>query len=815
MVVSTPPGVEGAVDVTVLNGLAEVVAADAFEYRSGDTRANPDLPSVTAPIVFGAFRNFVDQNDALIAQALVGRSTFTSSFSGNFTLTEFTSTELAPAIATFQHSGTTFQAPESLARAFLLLVTGTNALSDVSGESAGNFFRGFTNEENGVNLGATAFGPACFFPEPTGMQVSTVARTYWVNGIEANIGQGSVRQKAGWLELDDSLEGSATLLAHGRDFAGTAFDLGHETWDIAFTLGANGAFQGTRTSGDSTEPLTGRFSAGAELGFLIQDGSDDTLAFYLLTPIQHGVESGAFGGWIGGSLRHEIADDGLGGQESAFESGTTRGLIAKTATGSSELAFDRATRVTQSDPEGSFSEDVGARELDVSPSGRIFDGPDLAGFVNTSDGILLGTGQFPNECLLDGGVDRPIVLAGATFRESRKSLDSLSPARKQIAIEAKFHETATIHQQELGTDLFDVTLDPATPPTVTGVTVPLAGTIPALEAATITGFHKSTVRDDTGTVTTTRGDPPHWGVEVGYSFVDDTLDLFVTQITQANGRFAGAELPRWVGSGTLGNDGQVAVLRGNDEFLGDGLVFLVANSGTALVEPNYLVTAVGLAFEPNEGGLSGVTSARTELEFVGNGTVAVTRDSVTKSEDGSFASASSAGLGLNTAPSGQSIRINIPNGRNPDREWETFWTSTGDAFVGIDDTPGTDTVELVLGIRPAISGSFVDDDRNLIVLELDPQLSRATTQQLQLLPRSGPLLTGEIFSSRRDAGYALLPGQSFFTTTPVNTFQGEADVPIVDQGIVLKFLFNQRDEAAGQQELNILVTPRIIHSIDS
>ena len=74
---------------------------------------------------------------------------------------------------------------------------------------------------------------------------------------------------AGWLELDDSLGGSATLLSHGRDFDGAAFDLGHETWDIGFTLSPNGTFQGTRTTAESTEPLAGRFSAGAELGFLL------------------------------------------------------------------------------------------------------------------------------------------------------------------------------------------------------------------------------------------------------------------------------------------------------------------------------------------------------------------------------------------------------------------------------------------------------------------------------------------------------------------------------------------------------------------
>jgi hypothetical protein len=804
MVVATPEGAEGSVDVTVRNGPAsQVVVANAFEYVIKDARINPSLPSPLTTIVFGAFRNFVDEDDGFTAQALTGRSTFTSFDQGNFTLTDFTTTELAPQVVTRQRSGASFQSNESLAKAFLLFDS-VNQTSD--------FIRGFTNEENGVSLGATAFGPACFFAEPSNVPIDAAVGSYWVNGFEANIGLNTLRQKAGWIELDASLAGSASFMTHEREYDGASFGLSSEKWRLNYNLTATGSFTATRFIGDDTDNLSGSFNDGADFGFLTHTDKDGTIGYYLLTRIEHGVESAGFGGWTGGYLEHEIADEGAG-DESFFESGAYRGLIGGTAEGSSRLAFNRATRLSPSNTDGCFSEYVGAVNLDVSPSGRMFSDDNLVGYVSVYDGILLATGSFPNECVQDAATDRPMVIGGATFRESRQSHLSLDsePVRKQVSIEAKLLEVGTTHYQEVGTDYFDVTLDVDAPPTVGGVDFSLAGTIPELEAATITGVHKSTVRDESGAVATVRGDPPAYGVRMGFTFIDDTLDLFATEITEA-GRFDDATMPRWVGSGTLGDDGQVAALRTSDEFLGDGLIVLVANPGAALTEPNYEMQAVGLAYEPNSGGLSEATSSAADLDFVGNGTVATTVLSHSMAEDGLFSSGSTAGLGLNTAPAGQRMRINIPTGGGPDLEWETVFSPDGSFFAGIDDTPGLDLAGIVLGIRPATSGSFVDDDRALIGLEFDPQISRGTSLQLQLKPRVGSLMTGEIFTSRRDGAHKVLPGQSFVSTTATDVGPGVARVPFVGQIPVLNFFYSEKDDAVGQEDLTLSITPRIVFS---
>jgi len=37
---------------------------------------------------------------------------------------------------------------------------------------------------------------------------------------------------------------------------------------------------------------------------------------------------------------------------------------------------------------------------------------------------------------------------------------------------------------------------------------------------------------------------------------------------------------------------------------------------------------------------------------------------------------------------------------------------------------------------------------------------------------------------------------------------------IIGQIPVLRFLFNERDEAIGHEELSVQITPRIIHSLD-
>ena len=131
-------------------------------------------------------------------------------------------------------------------------------------------------------------------------------------------------------------------------------------------------------------------------------------------------------------------------------------------------------------------------------------------------------------------------------------LRSLEPELEQIALGAKLQETGATRVQEVGTDLFALTLAPDAAPELDGVVVPLAGTIPALEAATLLGVHKRTRRDGTGAVTTTRGLPPAWGAQVGYAFVDDELELFATAVTQAAGRFGGASMPRWLASGGSG-----------------------------------------------------------------------------------------------------------------------------------------------------------------------------------------------------------------------------------------------------------------------
>jgi hypothetical protein len=804
MVVVTPPHAAGAVDVTIRNGAIEVTAVDAFEYRTKDLRANPDLPSPTTPVVFGAFRLFVHFAEGVTAQTLSGRASFEGFDKNGFSLDELTSTEAFPQIVARDRSGTTQESTESLGKAFFL-VDLTNGIAD--------FLRGFTSEANGVSLGATFAGPACFFPEPEDMHVDELVRSYWVNGIETNIGQGTVRQKTGWLELDEELLGSANLLVHGRDLAGTTAEVGAEVWGLQWTLEQNGTFHGLRTIAGAEESLTGRFSAAGDLGFLTLSGADGTLGYYLLTPIQFGIESAAFGGWSGGYVEHEIVDDGLGGQEGSFESGFERRLVGGIELDRTQLDFRRATRRTESsDPGGVFSERVSASELEVSPSGRVFHDDDLVGYVNPRGEIQLTLGEFPNECAFLGGVERALGLGAAVFRDSRKTFLSLEPERTEIALEAKLQEVGATHAQEIGTDVFELTLDPDASPTVDGVLVPLAGTIPALESAALLGTHKRTARDQTGAVTTTRGLPPAWSVEVGYAFVDDELELFATQITQPGGRFDGASMPRWLASGTLGNDGEVASLRGSDEFLGDTLMFLVADRGVQLAAPTLDMEALELSYEP--GTPSSVTSSRTAMSF-GTGTIAATTTTQTKSETGAFTTASTSDFGLLSAPTGQTFRMIVPNGDAPDQEWETFWTPSGDAFFGIDDTPAVDGAGLVLGILPAFfGGSFADDDRVLIGIELDPESSRATTEQLLLSPRVGSILSGELLTSRRDVVHTLLGTQSFAGVDVMDLGAGQARVPFLGQIPVLRFLFDSRDEAIGHEELSIQITPRILHSLD-
>ncbi len=803
MVVVTPPHAAGGVEVTIRNGAIEVTAVGAFEYRSKDLRANPDLPSPTTPVVFGAFRLFVHFADGVTAQTLSGRASFEGFDKNGFSLDELTSTEVSPQVVARDRSGTTLESTESLGKAFLLSDL-TNGLSD--------FVRGFTSEANGVSLGTTDSGPACFFPEPDDLRPDELVRSYWVNGIETNLVQGTVRQKTGWLELDEALFGSANLLVHGRDLAGTAAHVGAEEWGLQWTLEQNGTFHGLRTIDGAEESLTGRFSEAGDLGFLTMNGSAGTLGYYLLTPIQFGIESAAFGGWSGGYVQHEIVDDGLGGQESAFESGIERRLVGGIELDRAQLEFRRATRRTESQPASVFSERVSASELEVSPSGRVFDDDDLVGYVNPRGEIQLTLGEFPNECAFVGAVERALGLGAAVFRDSRKTFLSLEPERTQIALEAKLLEVGATHAQEIGADLFGLMLDPDASPTVEGVLVPLAGTIPALESAVLLGTHKRTARDQTGAVTTTRGLPPAWSAEVGYAFVDDELELFATQVTQPGGRFAGASMPRWLASGTLGNDGEVASLRGSDEFLGDTLMFLVADRGVQVAAPALDIEALELSYEP--GTPSSVTSSRTTLTF-GTGTVAATTTSQTKSETGVFTTASTSDFGPFSAPIGQTFRMVVPNGLAPDQEWETFWTPSGDAFFGIDDTPAVDGAGLVLGIQPAFfGGSFGDDDRVLIGIELDPQSSRATTEQLLLTPRVGSILSGELLTSRRDAAHTLLGAQSFAGVDVMDLVAGQARVPFIGQIPVLRFLFNSRDEAIGHEELSIQITPRIIHSLD-
>ena len=124
-----------------------------------------------------------------------------------------------------------------------------------------------------------------------------------------------------------------------------------------------------------------------------------------------------------------------------------------------------------------------------------------------------------------------------------------------------------------------------------------------------------------------------------------------------------------------------------------------------------------------------------------------------------------------------------------------------------------DTAQLVLCIRPATSGSFVDDDRALISLEIDPQISRSGTLQLQLKPRVGSLMTGEIFTSRRDGVHKILPAQSFVSTAATDVGPGRARVPF-SAGPVLDFFFNDNDDAIGQEDLTLTITPRITYSFD-
>ena len=100
------------------------------------------------------------------------------------------------------------------------------------------------------------------------------------------------------------------------------------------------------------------------------------------------------------------------------------------------------------------------------------------------------------------------------------------------------------------------------------------------------------------------------------------------------------------------------------------------------------------------------------------------------------------------------------------------------------------------------------------MIELDPESSRATTEQLLLAPRAGSFLTGELLTSRRAAAHALLAEQSFSRVQVTDLGSGEARVPFVGELPVLHFLFNSRDEGIGHEEFSIQITPRILHSLD-
>ena len=72
-----------------------------------------------------------------------------------------------------------------------------------------------------------------------------------------------------------------------------------------------------------------------------------------------------------------------------------------------------------------------------------------------------------------------------------------------------------------------------------------------------------------------------------------------------------------------------------------------------------------------------------------------------------------------------------------------------------------------------------------------------------------------MFTSRRDAnGHTLLPGQSFAATGVTETGPGQARVQFINQVPALRFFFDERDEAVGQPDLLLQITPRIVQSLD-
>lgn len=812
LTIIAPPHAPGPVQIEVQNpGLAPVFLVDAFEYRTDDLRANPGLAPATT--VFGAFRLFADDADGVTAQVLTGRATL-ADFPPEFSLADHTASEVLPAIASRSRSGLVDLAPESLAQAFRLSDQ-VNGLAD--------FVRVRQNEHNRVALGTTDSGIVCAFPEPLDARVDLVARAYWVNGIEANPGTALLRQKTGWLELDQELRGSANLRVHARGLDGAAPSLTLETWTLAWNLQDNGSLNVLRTLADVDQLLTGRTSANADLVFLEFAADDGTLGFYLLTPLAFGDESGAFGGWTGGVLEQRVADDGLGGQESAFESGeecalvsgVESGLVTGDSPARAELAFRRTTRSARSDPAGAFAETVGARELDVTPSGRVLSGDDLVGYLGSTSGLMLALGEFPDGAVPAPDAGRALGIGGATFRASRESRDSIASTRVMVAAEAKLEESGAFRRQELATEMFVVDLERLAPPTVDGVEIALAGSLPQLAEQGLSGFRKASVRDGTGTVTTTRGVPPPFLAQVGFAVVDDELQLFATAETEPGGRFAGASFPRWIASGTIGNDGEVAALRGSDEFLGDGLFFLVALGGGTLPlpAPTLEATAMRLGLDFTLGVPSAVVSSRTQLEFDGSGTFAATTTARTLFETGATALTSTSGLGSHPPP-GQTLRMTVPDGTV--REWMTFWTPSLDAFYGFDDTIGSDQVELVLGMMPALQGGqFGDDERSFIGLELDPLASRATTRRLFFRSSDLAFLSGDGFTSRRDAAHHLLPARELSSASPTELGQGEARLTLDSASALephLQVVFGAREDAIAQ---GAILEPARLHLLSS
>jgi hypothetical protein len=807
--VGVPPGT-GTVDVAVRNGgNLTATMPNAFEYRDEGVRASASVPSATAPIVYGGLRLNYDITDGIRMQLFSGDVLWTNVDFGNYTHREATISEASPNIGVVTDSGFAFNADESIGKAFLLQRNmGFN-----------DFIRGFTNEENHASAGVTAFGPTVHFPVPASFELANVRGVYWINGLSVSAVDDEYTQALGWIQFDQDGKGYANVQKHGRSSDGSSWNLQVRGWDLDWSVDAAGRYTGTRTEEGDTQNVTGHFSEGGHTGFLTIEGTDDRLEFYNLFPVEFGTENGGWGGWVGGGVIHTIEPDGGGGMESVFTSGSYKGQVAGLSDGTAtRLAINRMTRNSASEPDGEFSESAEIVRFQASPAGEVWNGDVRIALLNPYGGMLMPTGEFPNLCDGNGGPDKALAAGGAVFRHSRKSYLGMSGSFGHVSFATRLRDMGmfSFSDQSAVGRLEDVFFDVNAKPMFSGWDLSLSGTVPAFGSSVPIGFSKITTRGTAGGVSTSSGNPLAIGAEVGYTFIDDTLEFFATRAL-GSGLLASATYPKYLWSGSLSNDGELAAVRGNVLELGDQLNFFIKEDLSVGVGFGGTWNAVGLTYDANLSTNTAVTSWGGRLDVMPVGMFNVDLSSLTKDEGGACSP------GLTTDPgsfgqfSGNKFVFTLPDPvGGPDRIIDGYTTPKSDVFVGVEATPGTSDVSLFVAAKLALSGTLLDQTQFLVGIEPDPETSQTTTSQRQFTPLAGQInLTGELFTSLRVAvDLSNWPGQSFQSTDPMQITPDETRLPFLGVVPILNLFRSDEGKAFGRAELSLDITPRLIVSIE-